>query len=44
MSQGDGWARGAQAATALLGLLLGTVALDNQHLNDFLARSNAGVS
>ena len=38
------WARGMQAATAFVGLLLRTVALDNQHLNDFLARSHAGVS
>ncbi|KAK9845896.1 hypothetical protein WJX81_005443 [Elliptochloris bilobata] len=33
-----------KAAIALVGLLLRTLALDNQHLNDFLARSNAGAS
>lgn len=35
---------GVQAAIAVVGMLLRCLALDNQHLNDFLARSNAGTS
>jgi len=39
-----GTRRRAQAAVALMATLVRALALDDQHLVDFLARSNAGVS